>query len=284
VAVAGSLAADAALVWLGTRVFPSTRGYVHFRFSDYATLTVVGVLGACAGWPVVTRVTSSPRWLFLRLAVIVTLVLWLPDVALLVKHEPARAVGVLMLMHLAIAVVTYNALVRIARIAPIAPAQVAAPDRGGAPTHAGPAGGGATPRVETPLGPGRGVWLTMLGAVTVEFGLGLAALVVVPLGRPSRWLPARGEAVYGAHALLGGVLGVSAVVLLFSVGKAGRLTRIGGWFGLIGLALGAAGGVLAVYHPLRIAGIGLMFLAPAMAFFGYLMPLIEASRAARTPG
>ena len=47
-----SLAADAALVAIGTRVFPSTKGYVHFQFHDYAKLTVVGVDRQCglAGW------------------------------------------------------------------------------------------------------------------------------------------------------------------------------------------------------------------------------------------
>jgi len=72
VSVIGSLAADAALVALGTAVFPSTKGFVHFQFSDYAKLTVVGVLIACAAWPIVARVSSAPRWLFLRLAVLVT--------------------------------------------------------------------------------------------------------------------------------------------------------------------------------------------------------------------
>lgn len=113
-AVAGSLAADALLVWFATHLFPATTGYVHFRFRDYARLTVVGVLIACAGWPVVARVTSTPRWLFLRMAVAVTLVLWSPDVYLLVRHQPPAAVAVLMVMHLAIALVTYNALVHAA--------------------------------------------------------------------------------------------------------------------------------------------------------------------------
>ena len=46
-----SLAADAALVALGTTVFPATNGYVHFQFADYAKLTVIGVLIAGAAWP-----------------------------------------------------------------------------------------------------------------------------------------------------------------------------------------------------------------------------------------
>ena len=76
--IAGSLAADALLVVIGEAVFPSTKGFVHFQFSDYAKLTVVGVIIACLAWPVVTRISSAPRWLFFRLAILVTLVLWLP--------------------------------------------------------------------------------------------------------------------------------------------------------------------------------------------------------------
>ena len=113
-AVAGSLAADALLVVIGQAVFPGTRGYVHFQFHDYAKLTVIGVLIACAAWPVVARLSSAPRWLFFRLAIVVTLVLWLPDLYIWHQGQSAQAVLVLMAMHLAIALVTYNLLVRLA--------------------------------------------------------------------------------------------------------------------------------------------------------------------------
>jgi hypothetical protein len=126
-AVAGSLGADALLVVIGQTVFPSTKGYVHFQFPDYAKLTVIGVIVACAAWPVVTRVSSDPRWLFSRLAVLVTLVLWLPDVYILALGQPPEAVTVLLLMHLAIAVVTYNLLVH---LAPARPARSVAPGPG----------------------------------------------------------------------------------------------------------------------------------------------------------
>jgi hypothetical protein len=116
VALGGSLGVDAILVSIGTRVFPSTRGFVHFHFSDYGKLTVIGVVVACVGWPIVTRISSAPRWVFFRSAIIVTLVLWLPDLYILAKGEPAEAVAVLMAMHLAIAIVTYNSLVRLAPI------------------------------------------------------------------------------------------------------------------------------------------------------------------------
>jgi hypothetical protein len=114
--VAGSLAADALLVFIGTRLFPSTKGYVHFQFHDYAKLTVIGVLIACAAWPVVTRISSAPRWLFFRLAIVVTLVLLLPDLYIWHQGQPAKAVVVLMAMHLAIALVTYNLLVHLAPV------------------------------------------------------------------------------------------------------------------------------------------------------------------------
>jgi hypothetical protein len=114
--VAGSLAADALLVVIGQAVFPSTKGYAHFQFSDYSKLTIIGVLIACAAWPIVTRISSAPRWLFFRLAIAVTLVLLLPDLYILHQGQPVQAVAVLMVMHLAIAVVTYNCLVHIAAI------------------------------------------------------------------------------------------------------------------------------------------------------------------------
>jgi hypothetical protein len=116
VALAGSLLADYLLVKLGTHVFPSTKGFVHFRFSDYGKLTVIGVVIACVAWPVVTRLTSTPRQLFFRLAIVVTLALLLPDAWIWHQGEPGKSVFVLVWLHLAIALVTYNALVRLAPV------------------------------------------------------------------------------------------------------------------------------------------------------------------------
>ena len=118
VSIVGSLGADALLVAIGERIFPSTKGYGHFQFSDYAKLTVIGVIIACVAWPIVTRISSAPRWLFFRQAILVTLVLWLPDLYILYRGAPGRAVAVLMVMHVAIALVTYNCLVHIARVRP----------------------------------------------------------------------------------------------------------------------------------------------------------------------
>ncbi len=116
VSIIGSLLADALIVVIAQALIPGLKGYPHFQFGDYAKLTIIGVLIACAAWPVTTRITSQPRWMFLRMAVLVTLVLWLPDVYILIKGQPAKAVAFLFLMHLAIALVTYNALVRLAPV------------------------------------------------------------------------------------------------------------------------------------------------------------------------
>jgi hypothetical protein len=84
---------DALLVAIRTRVFPATQGYVHFHFSDYGKLTVIGVLIARCGWPIVTRVASAPRWVFVRSAILVTSVLWPPDHYILAKGQPPRALA-----------------------------------------------------------------------------------------------------------------------------------------------------------------------------------------------
>jgi hypothetical protein len=262
--LAGSLAADAVLVQLGTTWFPSTRGYAHFRFSDYGLLTVIGVLVACAAWPATTRVTSAPRWLFLRLAVVVTLVLWLPDVWLvLMRHESVDAVAVLMAMHLAIALITYNLLVHVA------------------PTR--PPAGDPVRSLPVRIGTSRVMWVAMVAAVGVEFGAGLAALFFVPLSRPDGWLPSQGGIVYVVHAALGAVLGAGAVAILLRSRTEGRFPRLGSWIGGVGVALGAIGGLLSASHSWRLAGMALMFVGTAVAFFGYLIPVL-ASGPGEEPG
>ena len=107
------------VVAIGEAIFPATKGYAHFQFADYTKLTVIGVIIAGAAWPIITRVTSAPQWLFFRLAVLVTLVLWLPDLYLLYRGQPTDAVAVLMVMHVVIAVATYQMLVRVAAVRPV---------------------------------------------------------------------------------------------------------------------------------------------------------------------
>lgn len=116
VAIIGSLVADWLIVLAGTHVFPSTKGYVHFQFSDYAKLTVIGVVIACLGWPIVARVSSKARFLFGQMAVVVTFVLLAPDYYIWYQGAATKAVIVLVVMHVAIAVVTYYSLVVLAPV------------------------------------------------------------------------------------------------------------------------------------------------------------------------
>lgn len=116
ISLVGSLLADALVVVIAQALVPGTRGYAHFQFTDYSKLTVIGVLIGCAAWPVTTRISSRPQWLFFRMAIAVTAVLFLPDFYILYKGQPGNAVAFLFVMHLAIALVTYNALVRLAPV------------------------------------------------------------------------------------------------------------------------------------------------------------------------
>ena len=51
--------------------------------------------------PSLARISSAPRWLFFWLAVLVTLVLWLPDLYPQDLGQPGRAVAMLIVMLMA---------------------------------------------------------------------------------------------------------------------------------------------------------------------------------------
>ena len=123
----------------------------------------------------------------------------------------------------------------------------------------------------------RWVWFVMMIGIGIEFGLGVACLVLVPVRRPDQWLPAQSKGVYVAHALLGGLLGICALVILIAVLNGSRFVRLGAQIGLVGLILGAGGGMLSVSHAWRLTGMGLMFAGALLAFFGYLIPLADGS-------
>jgi hypothetical protein len=114
--VIGSLLADVVLVKIGVHLFPAQKNYQHFQFSDYAKLTTVGVLFAGIGWPLVARLSSTAQSAYARLAIVVTLVLLAPDAAIWYLGQPADGVFVLVWMHLAIGVVTYFVMTRVAAL------------------------------------------------------------------------------------------------------------------------------------------------------------------------
>lgn len=267
-----SLGVDAALVALGTRLFPATRHFSHFRFSDYATLTTLGVLAAALGWPLLVRVAGSPRRLYRQAAVLVTLVLLLPDLYILAKGEPPRAVAVLVVMHLAIALCTYHLVVRLAPV-PTAPAVAQA---GAGEPHP------LADAAPAPLaGAGEGVvrrwWFVTLGTLSsLELVAGLVALLAVPYGRPSEVLVhGRGGAVYLLHGALGAVLALGALALVPACRRAPRPWRGAAIAGLVGLLIGGIGGALVVDRPARLIGVGLMLVGAVLAPSAYFLPMLS---------
>lgn len=253
-----SLALDEVAVHLARANFPTTRHFSHFRPADYASLTVIGVLVGCGAWSVVTRVTSAPRWLFFRLVVLGTVLLWIPDGVLLSRGEATKGVAVLMGLHLAIALVTYNLLVHLAPVRE---------DSREHATHGNPALSERTVRH---------IWTAMGAVVGIDLVLGIATIVTVPFRRPNALFPVRGAWVYGAHGALGLVLGAGAVAVLVLSPLAGRMARIGAAMGAVGTAIGLGGGVFALFQATRLLAMGVMLVGAVVAGIGYLVPALEA--------
>jgi hypothetical protein len=117
----------------------------------------------------------------------------------------------------------------------------------------------------------------MMIGVVIEFGLGVGCLVLFPVGRPDQWLPLQNKGVYVAHAVLGGLLAIGALVIVLRVLDGSKFARVGARIGLGGLVLGAVGGTLSVSHPWRLTGLGLMLVGALVAFFGYVIPLADSA-------
>ncbi len=276
-AILASLAVNAVIVVIAGHLDPAIENYSHFHFDDYGTLTVVGVVCACVAWSVVRHVSSSPRWVFLRLAILVTIVLWIPDLYLFTKHEPASAVAVLMIMHLAVALVTYNLLVRGASSSPTRPSHSSLPDEAGAYLAAQSATTPGAPEASLH----RSLFAAMMLGVGAEFLVGCVELFYVPLNRPSGWLAHHGEGVYAVHALLGAALGCGAFYVFskaLTTARLAQVDRTAAVGGFLSVAVAALGGVLSYGRELRVYAIALMFLGAAVAFFCYLLPLIDEKK------
>jgi Family of unknown function (DUF6069) len=113
-AVGASLLACFGLARLAIAWDPALAGYGHFQFGDYARLTIIGVLGACIGWPLLSWFSSRARRLYFWLAIVVTVVSLAPDAWILHLGQPAAGVVTLVVMHLALAVITFPAMVVLA--------------------------------------------------------------------------------------------------------------------------------------------------------------------------
>lgn len=113
-AVVLSLLACAAVAAVTLAAVPSLGGYEHLQWRDWTKLTVIGIVLASLGWPVACAIWSRARRPFLVLTVLVTVVSLAPDVWILWQGQPAGGVLALVVMHIAVAVVTYPALVLVA--------------------------------------------------------------------------------------------------------------------------------------------------------------------------
>jgi integral membrane protein len=123
-------------------------------------------------------------------------------------------------------------------------------------------------------------WGVLLAIVAgVELVLGLVALVVIPFGRPSGWLPAHGAAVYGIHASFGLALGLGAAVFWWRARQGSRISRLSGWSGLVCVAVASAGGLLTEAQSFtRFLGIAVMMVGSLLAICAYLIPSAAAAR------
>jgi hypothetical protein len=149
-----SLAAGLMLATIGQAAFTVPAAFGKFAFATYALLTVLGVAGAAVTWAAVARLSSRPKWLLTRLAALVTALFLIPDFLLLgTPGNPAGPVAILMLMHLAIAVITYAALTELApvRDGPRWTRPAGAGPAGAGQTAAGPAGAALVEVVEEKL-------------------------------------------------------------------------------------------------------------------------------------
>jgi hypothetical protein len=113
-AVAVSLLACFGLASAAVLLFPQLSTYAHFQFGDYGKLTVLGVVAACIGWPVVAWFSSNARRLYVWLGVLAIVVSLAPDVWILHLGQPLAGVVTLAVMHFALGAVTIAEMVFLA--------------------------------------------------------------------------------------------------------------------------------------------------------------------------
>ncbi len=111
-----------------------------------------------------------------------------------------------------------------------------------------------------------------------DAAVGMAALVMVPLGRPSGLVPKTARGIYLLHSSLGVLVSFGAAALFVRGLRGGRIARLSGVIGAVGVGLAASGGLLADLEPVRWLGMALMLLGVAVAAMGFLLPSFERLR------
>ncbi|MCL5047691.1 MAG: NUDIX domain-containing protein [Firmicutes bacterium] len=131
---------------------------------------------------------------------------------------------------------------------------------------------------------GKYFWIFMTVTVSLELVIGLAAILLVPVSRPTSLLPEKGQAIYLLHAVLGFFLALGGLHVfskaILSRHRYKTLTAIG----LLGIFLAGIGGGLTAVKELRLLGMGIMLVGTPIAFFAYLTPLLADDIRARDAG
>jgi Family of unknown function (DUF6069) len=107
---------DLAIEASARRAFAVSPDFEPFQ-GTVAPYTAGGVVLAAVVYAALRRVRRDADRLYLRLAILALVLSWIPDIALLVIHDPgatAPAVGSLMVMHTVAAATVVTLLLRIA--------------------------------------------------------------------------------------------------------------------------------------------------------------------------
>ena len=119
----------------------------------------------------------------------------------------------------------------------------------------------------------------MASGVVLEVLLGIVELFVLPFSRDSAWVPPSGRYLYLPHAAIGFLLAAGAVAALVATAEDNRPLRLAAGLGAVALLISGVGGMTAVLHATRLAGMAMMFVGSVVACMAYLMPyLVRASR------
>lgn len=113
VAAALAAVANAVLVWVVT-VTDAVEPFQPLTYPPVVLFSVLGALGAAVVYGVLVRRVADPDRTFLRVAAVVLVVSFLPDVGLLAADPAATvpAVLVLMVMHAVVAAISVATLTR----------------------------------------------------------------------------------------------------------------------------------------------------------------------------
>lgn len=154
------------------------------------------------------------------------------------------------------------------------------PDAESATDGTDPAAGPGIEPVERRVDARTARWATWLAVlVGLESLLGVMAVLSIPFGRPSGWVPAKGAAIYLTHAIVGAAVAVGAGALIGRVRHAGRISKAVAWAGLVGVALGGIGGLLTEpSQPVRFLGMAMMTVGALCAGASYLIPTLIGAR------